>query len=100
MTLKLKITPTEFVAGPFDAANRYIRKSASGARFPIPTNKTININLDTIGSSVINYSPVLRYSVNGVVRQRTRRDEDLEFSQTHVAVNPGSYNSTVVLVKT
>jgi hypothetical protein len=95
MTLRLRITPTEFIAGDFDATSRYIRGSASGARFPIPKNATINMAVATTGTSQTFYFPALRYSVNGVVRQRTKIDDN-----DTSTINPGSYNSTVVLVKT
>ncbi len=94
MTLKLLITGSDFVAGNFNARNRYLRGSALGARFPISKGPTLSIVSYGGGNGVFR-TPVVRYSVNGFVMQRTTGNDE---STNHV--DAGNFNAVVQLVKT
>ena len=74
--------------GKFDSTKRYLRAGASGARFPIAQNRTLDISGDPspIGGAAC------RYSIGGYVREQTTwtggDDPDA-----------GNYNAAHTLVK-
>jgi len=94
MSTVLSITPTRVIAsgGKFDSQKRYFRVGA-GAFLPIIHDRSMDL---------VNTGPefglvlALRYSVNGYVRQHTKRFKGT-FGVSQV--NPGVYNTTVTLTK-
>ena len=95
MTIAIRITPTLFIAsgGKFRHDRRYLRASASGARFPIVRGATMEVATIVDGEL---FFPAVRWSVAGLVRQQTA------FYLGDVApapVNAGSFDAAVTLVK-